>query len=382
MHTTTAFSATSQSHDVTSASPTATTSSRTVTVAMVAPSLDILGGQGVQAKSLADELEHNGFNVMFVAVNPRFPRWLQWLRSVPVARTIINQLLYFPALLKLRHADVVHVFSASYWSFLLAPVPAILAARLFGKPVVLNYHSGEADDHLATWGMRVHPWLKLVTDIVVPSVYLQKVFAAHGYHARVIRNMINTTHFSYRERLPLQPLLLSARNLENMYRVGNNLKAFAMVQKKCPAAKLIVAGYGSQEKLLKAWVYANHLQESVEFVGRVEPADMPALYDRADIMLNSSVIDNQPISILEGCAAGLFVVSTPVGDIPAMVHDGVSGQLVPIDNPAAMANVILNALDQPERVHAMTRKAREEAEKYTGPHVCHEWADLYQDLAR
>lgn len=384
MNTTTAMSSASPSHALSNQHRSAKASATTdaVTVAMVAPSLDILGGQGVQAQSLAEELKSNGFNVMFVPVNPRFPRWLQWLRSIPVARTVLNQLLYFPALLQLRKADVVHVFSASYWSFLLAPVPAILAARLFGKPVVLNYHSGEADDHLANWGLRVHPWLRLVNDIVVPSVYLQKVFAAHGYHARVIRNMINVGAFRYRERLPLQPRLLSARNLEGLYRVSNSLKAFALVKKKWPQATLTVAGYGSQEKLLKAWVYANHLQDCVEFVGRVEPADMPALLDRADIMINSSVIDNQPISILEGCAAGLFVVSTPVGDIPAMVQSGISGQLVPTDNPAAMANAVIAALEQPAQSTVMTRRAREEAEKYTGPHVCHEWTDLYTDLAR
>ncbi len=63
----------------------------------------------------------------------------------------------FPACRGSRALDVVHVFSASYSSFLLAPVPAMLAARLFNKRVVLHYHSGEADDHLAHWGALVHP---------------------------------------------------------------------------------------------------------------------------------------------------------------------------------------------------------------------------------
>src|SRR5690606_17545596 len=121
-------------------------------------------------------------------------------------------------------------------------VPAILAARLLRKPALLNYHSGEASDHLKHWGMRVHPWLRLVDEIVVPSLYLEKIFAHHGYTTRVIRNMVDTSSFRYRERVPLRPRLLSARNLETHYRVDNTLKAFALVQKEYPDATLVIAG--------------------------------------------------------------------------------------------------------------------------------------------
>ncbi len=344
------------------------------TIAVIAPSLDILGGQGVQAKSLMEALKDAGFNVLFIPINPRFPRWLQWLRAIPVLRTLVNQLLYIPSLRHVRRAQVVHVFSASYWSFLIAPVPAILAARLFRKPVVLNYHSGEAADHLQNWGWGVHPWLRLVTEIVVPSPYLEDVFARHGYSTRVIRNMIDTSSFRYRERVPLRPRLLSARNLESHYRVDNTLKAFALVQKECPDATLVIAGYGSQETALRAMAQG---MLGVTFVGRVEPQDMPALYDEADIFVNSSEIDNQPVSVLEAFSAGLAVVSTPTGDIPAMLLNGARGRLVPHDDPQAMATAILDALEQPSGVTPMTRSARLEAERYTGPMVCREWAELY-----
>src|SRR5213593_1473049 len=116
-------------------------------IAIVAPSLEILGGQGVQAAALLRRLRESGHGVILVPINPRFPRGLGFLRGVPYARTMLNQALYVPNLVQLRRVNVVHVFSASYWSFLLAPVPAMLVARALGKRVVLHYHSGEADDH-------------------------------------------------------------------------------------------------------------------------------------------------------------------------------------------------------------------------------------------
>jgi glycosyltransferase involved in cell wall biosynthesis len=347
-------------------------------IAIVGPSLEILGGQGVQARSLAQALVEDGFEVLFIPVNPTFPKGLRWLRRIPVARTMLNQCLYLAQLFKLRHADVVHVYSASYWSFLLAPVPAILASEWFGKPVILNYHSGEADDHLATWGLRVHPWLRRVDKIVVPSTYLQNVFARHGYHARVVRNIIDTSSFHYRERSQLEPRLLSNRNLEAHYGIGTTLRAFALLRKQWPQARLTIAGYGSERTRLEDWVRSEHL-DGVEFVGRVEPEAMPRLYDEADIYVNSSVIDNQPVSILEAFAAGLPVVSTPVGDIPAMLGNQQNGTLVPRDDPEAMATAIAMLLDAPGEAVTMARRARDEAEQYTWSQVRGAWTTLYRN---
>ena len=62
-------------------------------VAIVGTSLDILGGQGVQACRLIEGLEAAGIRVTFIPINPRFPRALGWVRRLPVVRTVLNQLM-------------------------------------------------------------------------------------------------------------------------------------------------------------------------------------------------------------------------------------------------------------------------------------------------
>jgi glycosyltransferase involved in cell wall biosynthesis len=346
-------------------------------IAIVAASLDILGGQGIQARALADCLTSDGSEVTFVPINPRFPAPLQWLRRYPGVRTMVNEAIYLPSLASLRHVDVVHVFSASYWSFLLAPVPAILAARRFGKRVILNYHSGEADDHLTHWGPLVHPWLRLVDDIVVPSVYLREVFARHGYAARVIPNVIDTSRFVYRERDPLGPQLLSARNLERHYGVDVVLRAFALLKARCTEATLTIAGSGTQESALRA-LAASLGVGGIRFVGRQEPPQMAALYDQADVFVNASTIDNQPISVLEACGSGLPIVSTPTGDIKNMIADGDTGRLVPPNDPPALAAAVSELLRDPVRARSMARRARAAVERFTWPRVRNAWAEAYQ----
>ncbi|ALA59049.1 glycosyltransferase family 4 protein [Nitrospira moscoviensis] len=351
------------------------------TIAMVAPTLGILGGQAVQAQVLADHLRGEGYDVRFVPIDPPLPEAVRWLKRFRFVRTLANECLYVPSLARLRHADIVHVYSASYWSFLLAPLPALLMARRFGKPVLLNYHSGEAADHLARWGSLVHPWLRMADRIVVPSKYLQDVFARYGYRTEVIPNMVDTSRFRYRPRTPLRPHCLSTRNLEPHYGVEQALIAYALLKTAFPDAVLTVAGGGSQEGELRQLARALDLT-GVRFLGRVEPEGMPALYDSADIFLNASYVDNQPLSLLEAMASGLPIVTTGVGDIPHMMGDGAYGALVPAGDPAAMAKAATALLEQPERALLMAQRAHQALDRYDWSSVRAEWARAYEELQR
>ncbi len=348
-------------------------------VAVVAASLDILGGQGVQAFALGQGLRAEGHTVAFLPVNPRFPRGLRWVRRWPYLRTLVNAALFLPSLRVLRGAEVVHVFSASYWSFLLGPAPALLAAKAFGKHTLLNYHSGEAEDHLARWGALVHPFLRIADKIVVPSEFLRSVFARYGYRTRVIPNVVNAPRFPYRERRTLRPLLLSTRNLEPHYRVDDTIRALGLLRTRYPQATLVIAGYGSEREALER--LARRQGGGVLFRGRVEPADMPALYEGADIFLNASVVDNQPVSVLEAFAAGLPVVSTATGGLVAMVRDGQTGLVVPPRDPAAMARAVARLLEDPEGAAAMARRARAEVQAYSWESVSRLWTDTYREVA-
>jgi glycosyltransferase involved in cell wall biosynthesis len=350
-------------------------------IAMVAPTFGSVGGQAVQAKMLADQLRLDRYTVEVVPSNPPFPRGARRLRRLRYVRTTAHEGLYLPTLRKLRRADVVHVTAASYWSFLLAPLPAIVAAHRWGKPILLHYFCGEADNHLAAWGSLVHPWLKMVDAIVVSSVFLRDMFARHGYEAQVIHNVLDTGQFTYRRRDPVLPEFLSVRNFEPHYGVEHTLVAFALIQTAFPHASLTIVGQGSQEAELKHLGHALALR-NVRFVAPIEPASMPALYDAHSIFLNSSFVDNQPLSVLEAMASGMPVVSTGVGDIPNMIADGESGTLVPVADPSAMAKAVTLLLEQPDRALLMAQRAKESLVQYDWSTVGPAWAETYRRLAR
>lgn len=353
-----------------------------VRVCVVAPSLGILGGQAVQALRLVEHLNGvAGISMDLLPVNPRLPGVLGRLQSVKYVRTVLTSVAYVASLLRrARHYDVLHVFSASYWSFLLAPLPAMIIGRLFRKQVVLNYHSGEAGDHLARSPFAVRA-IGLAHRVVVPSRYLVEVFARFGIHAEAIGNFVDIERIPYRRRTRLTPRLLTNRNLEPMYNVACVLRAFARVQAEVPAATLTVAGFGSQRAALEALAAELALRD-VSFVGRVPAGEMGALYDRADLFLNASNIDNMPLSLLDAFAAGVPVVTSDAGGIPYMVESEQTGIVVPMEDDAALAAAALRLLRDSALATRIADAARAEClARYVWPVVQQQWVSLYRTMA-
>lgn len=351
-------------------------------VLIVAPSTGILGGQAVQAARLLARLRAEPqLEVSFLPINPQLPGILRRLQAIKYLRTILTSLVYCATLLwRVRQHDCIHIFSASYFSFLLAPTPAILASKLYGKKSVLNYRSGEAADHFTRWRRTAIPTVRLVDVVAVPSGYLVDVFKRFGISARSIFNFVETERFRFRERRPLRPVFLSNRNLEPLYNVECILRAFALIQRRFPEASLTVAGDGSQRRELERLARELGLRRT-SFVGRVEPEKMPELYDAADIYLNSPNIDNMPGSIIEAFASGLPVVTTAAGGIPYILSDGETGMMVGRNDHEAMADRAMRLLEDQALAQAIVTKAHEECRKYSWDSVRHEWLGLYYSLA-
>jgi len=351
-------------------------------VALVAPSLRILGGQAVQADRLLSAWhEDPDVSAWLVPVNPLPPRPLRFLLRVKYLRTLVTEATYLPLLFReLRRADVVHVFSASYYSFLLAPLPAILVARALGKPVVLNYRSGEAPDHLQR--SRIARWaLKRVERNVVPSRFLVDVFRDFGIDAEVISNIVDPARFEFRERKPLRPRLVSTRNFDALYNVACTIRAFRLVQNRHPDATLTLVGGGPQETALRALVKDLGLR-NVTFTGRVPPDAIARYYTDNDIYIQSPDIDNMPTSVIEAHSCGLPVVSTGAGGVPAILTSEVHGLLAPLNDHLTLASHVLRLLADAALAERLVNAARQTAAACTWERVRSDWLREYRGVLR
>lgn len=350
---------------------------RKLRVAIVAPSLRFLGGQSIQAQRLL-ACWHNDPDVdAWLVPHDPLPPWpLSAARRIKYVRTAVTEATYLPLLVReLGRADVVHVFSASYASFLLAPLPAVTIARARRKPVVFNYRSGEAPDHLRRSRI-AREVLARVDRNVVPSQFLVDVFRHFGIPAVIVPNIVDLSDFRFRARVPLTPRILSTRNFDDLYNVACTVRAFRLVQDRRPDASLTLVGGGPNEAALRALVRDLGLS-SVTFTGRVAPTDIAAQYDAHDIYLQSPDIDNMPASVIEAFASGLPVVSTRAGGIPAIVADGTQGLLAPLDDHAGLADRVLRLLDEPSLAKSLAESARAACARYTWSAVREQWLQVY-----
>ena len=348
-------------------------------VAVVVASRRIVGGHSVQAQLLLDAWRDDGsVDPWIVPIDPVPPAPIDRLLRIKYVRTIVTQLWYWPLLVReLRRADVVHAFAASYASFLLAPLPAVLIARLLGKAVVLNYHSGEASDHLRRSLVTRFVLRRLVDINVVQSAFLRDVFRSFGIDAQVVPNIVDLRQFTYRPRDPLRPRLLCTRNFEPLYNLSCVLRAFAKIQALYPTATLTLVGGGSQETMLRQEAAALGLQ-NVTFAGRIPPSHVHAYYANADIYLQAPRIDNMPLSLLEAFASGLPVVSTDVGGVPSMLRHGVDGLLVADNDADALADQVVTLLNNAALARRFAESAYRTLAAYEWPVVRDGWLQAYR----
>jgi glycosyltransferase involved in cell wall biosynthesis len=353
-----------------------------IRVLIVAPSLDMVGGQAVQAARLRGKFaKEPELKVGFVPINPRLPGPLRFLQKIKYARTFFTSLMYWFLLFReVNRHDIIHIFSASYTSFLIAPTPALKVAKLFGKKTILNYRSGQARDHLTRWPNAIKT-IRRFDRIVTPSRYLVDVFAEFDLKAQVVHNFVETEKYTFRGRVPLKPVFLSNRNFESHYNVSCVLRAFARVQQKYPESVLTIAGDGAEREKLKALAAELNLQE-INFLGLVAQDKMPGLCDAADILLNSPSIDNMPNSLIEAYAAGLPIVSTDAGGIPYILRHEETGLLVGVNDHEAMAREAIRLLEDPALAEKLILAGKLESEKYTWESVRGDWLNLYRDLAK
>lgn len=355
----------------------------TLHLGLVGPIPPPNGGMALQTEQLGRLLMGEGLRVSRVATNaPYRPAFVERL---PGLRALFRLLPYLLAVWRLAgRVDVIHLMANSGWSWQLFAAPVLWLAALRRCPVIVNYRGGEASDYFQHSWRRVYPSLKKAALVVVPSGYLQAVFADYGQRTRVIPNIVDQSVFQPGARPAASAAgftLVITRNLEPIYGIDTALRALAVVLPEAPDTLLRIAGSGPQETELKALAKQLGITAAVSFVGRLDRAGIVRLYAEADAMLNPTTVDNMPNSVIEALACGVPVISTEVGGVPFIVRQEHTALLVPPNAPAAMAAAILRLRGDAQLRQQLRDNGLDEVAQYGWPAVRQQWLDAYADVA-
>ncbi|WP_072881660.1 glycosyltransferase family 4 protein [Salegentibacter echinorum] len=209
---------------------------------------------------------------------------------------------------------------------------------------------------------------------IAPSKFLYEVFKNEGFHnVQIVPNAIQMKHYPFKERKEFRPRLLWVRRFQKRYNPVMALDVLLLLKKYYPSAQLCMVGPEKDGSMQTCRKFAAKNKLNVKFTGKLKKKEWAELAADYDFFINTTTIDNTPISVIEAMSLGLGVVSTNVGGIPVLIKHNEEGVLVPVNNAAAMAQKIAELVGNPEKTQSLVKNARKKVEGFSWEEVKTDW---------
>jgi glycosyltransferase involved in cell wall biosynthesis len=240
---------------------------------------------------------------------------------------------------------------------------AILIGRFYRKRIVCILRGGNLPRFAEKWPHWVRFVLGAAQQLVAPSSYLQKWVEKIGHRVLLIPNIIDIEKYAFAPHEPLGPKFLWMRSFNDpIYNPLMGLQAFEEVKKIYPHATLSMAGEEGLE-LARCREYAEKRRLSgLQFAGMIDKGKIPQFAAQHDLWLNTTDVDNMPVTLLEMWALGLPVITTDAEGILHLVRADEDALVVPKRQPKAMAEACVRLLKEPNLTRRLVVNGRQRSE--------------------
>lgn len=274
----------------------------------------------------------------------------------------------------------VDVFSGA--AFVWAEAVCALLGRL-GKPYVLTLHGGNLPAFAQRWPRRVRQLLASAAVVTAPSAYLREQLRAYRDDIRMQPNPLEIARYPFRWREQPQPRLVWLRAFHQMYNPTLAIKVLAQLAAEFPACTLTMIGPDKGDSSLaavRAAAAALGVADRVTFTGAIPKTEVAGFLNRGDIFLNTTHVDNTPVSVLEAQACGLCVVSTDAGGLPYLLRHESDALLTPVNAADAMTAAVRRLLKEPALAAYLSAQGRAKAAQCDWANILPLWDALLMQL--
>ncbi|MBZ9779416.1 glycosyltransferase family 4 protein [Psychroflexus sp. CAK8W] len=285
-------------------------------------------------------------------------------------------------LMVLKHHSRTHILlidtystSAFWYAYLLSQL-----AYALKLDYITILHGGDLPKRLQSHPKHCQRLFSRAKVNVAPSPYLLHHFEKAGYtNLSYIPNTINLENYKFQQREQLQPNLLWVRSFAHIYNPLLALKVLEALLKSYPDAKLSMVGPFKDDSIEDCKTYANEHNLPVTFTGGIPKEDWLEYAKDFDIFINTTNVDNTPVSVIEAMALGLPVVSTNVGGIPFLLKDEQDALLVNPDDVHSFTEAVLKLLKNPELARKLSKAGRQKVEHFDWEVVKEKWHAVISD---
>jgi glycosyltransferase involved in cell wall biosynthesis len=249
--------------------------------------------------------------------------------------------------------------------------------RFYRIKYVTILHGGNLESRLKHSSKLSNLLFKNAYKLVAPSNFLKSVFKSYGYKDVVfIPNSIEIDNYQFLNRNVDTINLLWVRSFSTIYNPELAILILENLIKNGYNAELTMIGPDVDGSLKRVKELAKSKQLNVNFTGKLSKPAWLELSKNSNIFINTTDLDNTPVSVIEAMALGLPIVSTNVGGLPFLITDNVNGLLVEPKNVDAMVDAIILLKSKEDMRKKIVVNARSMVEDFTWKAVKPKWEAL------
>lgn len=258
------------------------------------------------------------------------------------------------------------------------------ALRRVRKPYILTLRGGNLPAFARSSDKRVRSLFQSASAVTAPSMYLLEQMNQYRKDIIVLPNQLYLTHYSFGVREHPAPKLIWLRSFHDIYNPALAVRIVSLLAKNFPDIQLSMIGPdkgdGSLE-LTRDLALKLGIADKITFTGPVAKNTTGHWLNQGDIFLNTTRVDNMPVTVLEAMACGLCVVSTNVGGIPYLLENERDSLLVPDGDDVAMAAAVHRLVTEDGLAKRLSENARRKAEQFSWPNILPKWEKLLIEVA-
>lgn len=282
------------------------------------------------------------------------------------------------AVIRYRKSDFVLIDTYSTSGFWFAFMVSLLCRLLHLKYIPI-LHGGNLPNRLKTHPKLCNMVFGNAYQNVAPSLYLMEAFKEYGFsNLTFIPNPLEIKRYHFTERSQIRPRLLWVRSFSEIYNPTMAVDVLYELKKIYPEASLCMVGPEKDGSLEICKTYAQNKQCEVLFTGKLLKEAWLVLSQEYDVFINTTHLDNTPVSVMEAMALGLPVVTTNVGGIPYLLNNGFDALLVDDNDVNAMVKAIQKLIENPEFSQKIIQNALEKTKKWDWSNVKMLWNKLLE----
>ncbi len=274
---------------------------------------------------------------------------------------------------------LIHVYSGRAFLWTLS---SVYLAKILRKKIILWLHGGNLPNYYKVHPMLVDRTFAKTDKIFAPSKYLAQAFE-DKFDVEILPYELPINSYPVKVRRNTAPRLFWLRAFNAGYNPVMAVRVVHQLQKKYANTELIMAGPDNGDgSLQKTRQLAKELgvSDRIKFTGLVTKKQIKEIGSDCDIFINTTNVDNTPVSVVEAMAMGLCVISTNVGGIPFLINNEEDGLLVEANDYVGMSLACERILMNPDLSEKLSRNARKKSQMYDWSNLSKRWCDIIFDL--